>query len=175
MAIIKRFGFPVLIAVITASADQALKGWITRTLIPNQSLDPLGWGWLQFTRVPNGGLIFQSYSVVPYGQTEFYIRYLPTAVFGVFLIGYGLLRYPDRKSIGGLERVGFSLFTACGLSNLLDHWRSYYVEDTIKIMLSPQKGYPFNLADMGLLCGLAFMLISFAIAWPNKSSQRVYA
>jgi lipoprotein signal peptidase len=142
-------------------ADQALKFWIHLKLVPNQSLRLFG-DWLMLTRVPNRGLTFKTFSEIPFGENHLHIRYMPTLILVLFITVYFWARGSKGSAI---ERMGFALIVAAGSSNLVDHWRSYFVTDTLKALIaSPHQYFPFNLADLSISLGLAMMLSQLLLA-----------
>lgn len=143
-------------ASFVLACDQLLKAYIGATLVPNQSMRLFGQEWLQLTRLPNPGLIFQSFESLPRGQVEFFIRYLPA----LMLLGFfPLYRYLRGSPLRKFESLGFAVLYGSGLSNLWDHWHSYFVDDTLKMRLWPGSPvFPFNLADLGLCLGLILII-----------------
>jgi lipoprotein signal peptidase len=145
------------VGAAVVAADQALKAYCKHLFINNQSARLIpGFDGIHLTRVMNPGLMFHAFSGVPRGQNEIYIRYFPTlalVLFFAFFLGTRGLGSSRR------ERFGFGLMLAGGLSNVVDHWRSYSVMDTLKVIVGGHYRYQaFNLADAAIALGLVLVL-----------------
>ncbi len=138
------------------ASDQCLKAYCRSAFINNESASLFGFQWIQLTRVMNPGLLFHGLSSVPRGENEIFIRYLPTVALLVFI---GMFIWTRKFGQTLLEKVGFILLVAGGASNLIDHWRSYYVMDTLKVLVGPHHQFqPFNLADAWITTGVTLLL-----------------
>ncbi len=146
-----------ILMISSIAMDQALKLFCRAEFINNQSTQLIeGWEGIHLTRIMNPGLMFHALSGIPKGENELYIRYLPTLAMIAFVSIFAWARGLGRTRA---ERIGFALLTAGGISNLWNHWTSYYVMDTLKILIGKNFQYqPFNLADAWITLGLILIV-----------------
>ena len=149
----KKFVVPVAIAVATIVADQALKAWSVAHFSLYE-MTPIIRGWLALTRVPNAGLWGQKFSGLPPDKIEPYIRFAPTLLLLAVIIVFWKLR---RLGHSTLERIGLALVVAGAVSNVGDHWRSYFVVDTLRIRIGVTTFQSCNLADLAIAIGVAMV------------------
>ena len=154
----KKFVVPTAIAAMTIAADQALKAWSVAHFSLYE-MTPIIRGWLALTRVPNAGLWGQRFSGLPPDKIEPYIRYAPTLLLLAVIVVFWKLRRLGHSTV---ERAGLALVVAGAISNLGDHWRSYFVVDTLRIRIGATTFQSCNLADLAIAVGVvmvAFVLV----------------
>ncbi|MGK5085756.1 signal peptidase II [Bdellovibrionota bacterium FG-1] len=159
---------PIIAGLLAVAADQLLKAWSAVHFVPNQSEPIFGLQWLHWARIPNPGLIWHGFASLDPGEIDPYIRYLPTVLLAGYLVTLYFFRGFGRS---GLERWGLALLLAGGVSNLIDHWRSYYVTDTFKIRLGAVY-QPFNLADLCIILGV-FLIVLEIVRELRMASDRI--
>lgn len=155
----------ILPGVLTLVLDQAIKIVTASELRPNQAVAILEQSWLLWTRSPNSGLLFQTFDMLYKPENALWTRYIPTAA--LILLAFYFMRITrsfDRSAEIRLVKVGFSVFWFGGLSNVLSHYKSVFVDDTVSAKLFPGgRFYTFNVADLGISLGMCLVLV--AILW----------
>ena len=141
----RRFGWPLLVAVVVLAADQLTKWFVARALGPARTnnrvelLDPL----LAVEYAENTGAAFGIFR----GQGAL-VGVLAVVVLGGMLAYYGRASNPSRWLATG---VGLLLGGALG--NLLDRVRLGHVVDFVAVGLWPK----FNLADSAITVGVVLL------------------
>ncbi len=148
--------------VLTLALDQLMKVVTAKSIRPHQAFPILEQKWLLWTRVPNSGLLFQNFEMVYTPENALWTRYLPAlalAFTAILLIRFALKS--DGGRVSKLVAGGFSIFWFGGFSNVLSHYLSIFVDDTISAQLWPgSKYFIFNMADVGISLGLFAVLIA---------------
>lgn len=72
-----------------------------------------------------------------------------------------------RRTVNGLQTVGTALVVAGGLGNAWDRLTQGYVTDFLAVTFMD---FPvFNVADIGVTCGVVLLLAGLALAWYRES------
>ena len=95
-----------------------------------------------------------------------------TALLGVFslvvvcaLVGYFVY---DRENVNLLQTIGIALVGAGGIGNAIDRFIQGYVTDFIAVTFID---FPvFNVADIGVTCGVVLLFLGFALQWHQESA-----
>ena len=98
-----------------------------------------------------------------------------TMALGVFslivcavMFGYFLWQ---RNELNALQFIGLALIVAGGIGNAIDRFSQGYVTDFIEFSFFD---FPvFNIADIGVTCGFALLIIGFVVAWYIESIHLV--
>ena len=96
-----------------------------------------------------------------------------TALLGVFslvvvcaLVGYFIW---DRENVNVLQTIGIALVAAGGIGNVIDRFAQGYVTDFIAVTFID---FPvFNVADIGVTCGVALLFLGFALQWHEEDKS----
>ena len=96
-----------------------------------------------------------------------------TAALGVFsivvvcvLVGYFVW---NRESANAFQLVGTALVAAGGIGNVIDRFAQGYVTDFLAVTFMD---FPvFNVADIGVTCGVALLFIGFALEWRKEGRE----
>ena len=73
------------------------------------------------------------------------------------------------KQANAFTTVGFGLVVAGGIGNAIDRFLQGYVTDFIEFSFMD---FPvFNVADIGVTCGFAIIIIGMIVAWRTDSTQ----
>ncbi len=73
----------------------------------------------------------------------------------------------DSVSLEGWPLVGLLLFVAGGASNLIDRVAHGNVIDFINVGIGPLRTGIFNVADVGIMLGIAIVLVNEVLAQPR--------
>ncbi|TWB45478.1 signal peptidase II [Nitrospirillum pindoramense] len=135
------------------ATDQATKAWLKQALTPGVELTALG-GAILVTPVNNPGAFLS----LGAGLDD-HARGLVFTV-GVALVLAALLVWSLRaKTLGCLELLGAGSFLGGGLGNLLDRLRQDgMVFDFLNLGIGPLRTGIFNIADVGLMAGVALFV-----------------
>jgi signal peptidase II len=147
--------------LLTVAFDQGLKIMTAMSLRPNQTLPILDQTWLRWTRLPNSGIIFQSFEMVYTPENALWTRFLPVLalLLTALTLGWAASRMDGTKT-SRLLATGFSIFWFGGLSNVMSHFRSIFVDDTVSAQFLPGgRFFNFNIADLGITIGMALVLV----------------
>ena len=95
-----------------------------------------------------------------------------TALLGVFslvvvcaLVGYFVY---DRENVNLLQTIGIALVGAGGIGNAIDRFIQGYVTDFIAVTFID---FPvFNVADIGVTCGVVLLFLGFALQWHREGT-----
>ena len=93
-----------------------------------------------------------------------------TVMLGIFslvvvclLVGYYIW---DRKDANLFQVIGTALVVAGGIGNMIDRFAQGYVTDFIAVTFMD---FPvFNVADIGVTCGVVLLFIGFALEWRSS-------
>ena len=157
---LKRIG-PALFCGVLFAADQLLKRWCDQHLHMFAVQGLTGFSSVALTKVMNPGLALGTFSGGARGQGEVWFLSLPTLA-GCAFVMFEKSRW---KNASRAERAGVMLIVAGGASNLLDHWRSPFVLDSLRLSLASFGAIAFNLADVWILVGLGLVLVSVRRQW----------
>jgi signal peptidase II len=164
---------PFVIVAVWVGADQALKAW-TVTNIPccyrwDQAVHVVP-GFLSLVHATNIGAAWSLFSSAT-----------PVLIGLRLLAGIGILAWVVRTAkMPRLQQIAYSLIAAGALGNSIDgltrglvidmlwsHWIS-----AVYIPIFHQGEFPiFNIADMGVFCGAALLLIS-SLLHPGKAKTQ---
>jgi len=154
-------------SLLLVGADHWLKEWCSTHFILFGDTSLVG-RWLTLTRILNGGVIGGNLAYLPPGYIEPFIRYWPSLILSLFIV----LAFSWRwKPASILERSGLIFLVSGCISNLVDHWRSYYVLDTLKLKYWADSYIPFNLADVWILFGLSMFLTGLISSLPTWATE----
>ena len=144
-------------------------------LRPNQVVPLMGQDWIRWTRVPNSGLLFQKFEMVYTPENALWTRYIPALVLmviAIFLIRG--LRSSAANQVSKLVVAGISIFWFSSFSNVLSHFLSVFVDDTVTAQFWPgSKFYVFNVADLGITLGMAavfFAIVRIAMVQTRETA-----
>ena len=95
-----------------------------------------------------------------------------TAALGIFSLAVvaALVIYFiwDRKSVNLVQTAGIALIVAGGIGNAIDRFAQGYVTDFIAVTFID---FPvFNVADIGVTCGVAILLVGMIVAWRKEDA-----
>ena len=93
-----------------------------------------------------------------------------TAALGIFslVVVAALVAYFiwDIKSVNVVQVVAIALIAAGGIGNVIDRFAQGYVTDFIAVTFID---FPvFNVADIGVTCGVVLLCIGFLVAWKRE-------
>ena len=162
----------ILPGIAALLLDQCMKVFTAQNLKPNQSLPILEQSWLRWTRVPNSGLIYQNFEMVYKPENALWTRYIPASV--LVLMGFIFIKaimQAPKNIVTSVIALGFGLFWFSGASNVLSHFLSVFVDDTISArFVWGGRFYTFNIADMGITLG---MILVLAALLPRHKTESV--
>lgn len=73
------------------------------------------------------------------------------------------------RQLNGLQTISFALIVAGGIGNAIDRFTQGFVTDFIEFSFID---FPvFNVADIGVTCGVALLFIGFIIAWRAEGAD----
>ncbi|WP_044561626.1 signal peptidase II [Azospirillum sp. B4] len=144
--------------------DQVTKDWLKRALTPGVDLVALD-GAIVVTPVYNPGAFLS----LGAGLSD-HARGLVFTV-GVAVVLAALLVWSLRaRSLGRLELVGAGSFLGGGLGNLLDRLiHDGTVFDFLNLGLGPVRTGIFNIADVGLMVGVALFILGGLVPGRHRS------
>ena len=156
MATLRKCALLALITIVWVVLDQWTKGLFADAAPGTLFGSALG-GLVDFRLVHNTGAAWGIFAD-------------NTAALGVFSLAVvaALLVYFawDVKSVSALQVVGIALIVGGGIGNAIDRFSQGYVTDFIAVTFID---FPvFNVADIGVTCGVALLLVGFAIAWKRE-------
>ena len=96
-----------------------------------------------------------------------------TMLLGVFSVvvvaALSIYFFLNAKSFNVFQTVGFALVAAGGIGNAIDRFIQGYVTDFIAVTFID---FPvFNVADIGVTCGVVILFIGMALYWRNASEE----
>lgn len=84
----------------------------------------------------------------------------------VFLLGFFVF---NARSINVVQSFGIALIIAGGVGNAIDRFTQGYVTDFLQVTFID---FPvFNVADIGVTCGVVILLIGLVAAWVTDSGE----
>jgi signal peptidase II len=162
---------PIIIVAVWVGLDQALKAW-TVANIPccyqwNQAVHVVP-GFLSLVHATNIGAAWSLFSSAT-----------PVLIVLRLLAGVGILVWVIRSPKAPMQMIAYSLIAAGALGNSIDGLTRGFVVDmlwshwisAIYIPMFHQGEFPiFNIADMGVFCGAALLLVS-SLLNPEKAKS----
>lgn len=149
------------VALVVIVVDQLTKHYFDSWYAVGQHMGGPYLGLFKFTLVHNQGAAWGMFS----GSM------IPLGVFSLVvcaLILLYLVRIAPDSSLP--EVLGLSLVFAGGIGNALDRFLTGYVVDFIDVTFMD---FPvFNVADIGVTCGIVLFLVSFALLGAKRESLR---
>lgn len=137
---------PGIVLALVIALDQIVKGWIWRTLGPNQGTSqPLIGSWLSLTLVKNNGVAFGLFQNIPYFFT---ITSVLISIGAVYFYRYHLPR--DLPWV----QVCLGMIVGGAIGNIVDRLRYGFVIDFIHVSWFPGI---FNLADSAITVGVIML------------------
>ena len=117
-------------------------------------------GLFQFRLVHNTGGAWGIFSGYPWALGIFSI---------VVCIGLAVFFVATLKHATPLQTVALALVTAGGIGNAIDRFAQGFVTDFIEFSFID---FPvFNVADIGVTCGIALLAICFILEWRHDSDS----
>lgn len=84
----------------------------------------------------------------------------------IVLLGYFFL---NARVVNVVQTTGIALIAAGGIGNAIDRFIWGYVTDFIAVTFVD---FPvFNVADIGVTCGVVILVIGFALAWRTETKE----
>jgi lipoprotein signal peptidase len=147
-------------------ADQLLKAWVDVHVRVFGSLGVPGLTPLFLGKFLNRGLASGLFMRLPDARLVVVTRYLPSAAFAVLTF---LATARAGRERG--ERGAWVLLWAGCASNLLDSWRGLWVIDSLQLQLGGKR-IPFNLADVCICVGAAWLALAVAFSTRPSGNPR---
>ena len=149
----------LIIAFVWVACDQMTK-MLFVNISPGESLGSLFGGLIELKLVYNTGAAWGIFQDNPFVLGVFSL--LVVAALIVFIV---LSRYP----ISILQTLALALIIGGGIGNALDRFLHGYVIDFIAVTFIE---FPvFNIADIGVTCGVVLLLVSILVTTRDKSSN----
>lgn len=152
----------ILLAVITVgwiALDQLTKGAFAG-MEPGESFGLILGGLVDLRLVHNTGAAWGIFA----GNTMLLGAFSLVVV--CLLVGYFIW---DRASANLLQTVGVGLVAAGGIGNMIDRFAQGYVTDFLAVTFID---FPvFNVADIGVTCGVALLFIGFILEWRAEGAK----
>lgn len=142
--------FLIIFGIALVAADQLIKLWAVRVLMPVGTMDFIRFGNLEILGLKyceNTGAAFSSFS----GAKWFLIILVSVMLAGLLIF---TVRYKYKRPLFLISSV---MIMAGGLGNLIDRVRQGYVVDYFDVKLF--NFAVFNFADVCVVLGAVFMLI----------------
>lgn len=137
-----------VVMIVILAADQLVKAWSERTLVPLGTSLPVIPGVFQLTSAHNTGA---AWGMMPGRKWLFLVLTVAVCV----VMAYLLIRYRRKMTVFG--RVILSLLLAGALGNAIDRVALSYVRDMFDFCLI---NFPiFNVADSALSVGCCLLVI----------------
>lgn len=153
----------ILLVVITAVwvvLDQVTKGCMAALPEGGYGGSILG-GLIEFRIVHNTGAAWGIFAGNPTALAGF------SLVVCCLLLVYFIL---SAKTINTVQTVGIALVVAGGIGNAIDRFVQGYVIDFFAATFID---FPvFNVADIGVTCGVVILLAGFALSWYREAKAK---
>lgn len=99
-----------------------------------------------------------------------------TVALGIFSLAVvaGLIAYfiYARSSVNYAQTIGIALIVAGGIGNAIDRFAQGFVTDFIAVTFID---FPvFNVADIGVTCGVVIFFIGLLVAWREESTMNAH-
>lgn len=157
--------FLIIFGIILVVADQLIKLWAVRVLMPEGTMDFIRFGDLEILGLrycENTGAAFSSFS----GAKWFLIILVSAMLAGLFIF---TLKYKYKRPLFLISSV---MIMSGGLGNLIDRVRQGYVVDYLDVKLF--NFAVFNFADICVVLGAAFMLVWLFFIEPRLEKEASY-
>ena len=154
--------FLFILGIILVSADQLIKYWAVKVLMPVKTMDFIRIGDLEILGLrytENAGAAFSSFR----GEKWFLIGFV--SVMLVFLVIF-TIKYKYKRPVFLISSV---MIISGGIGNLIDRIRMGYVVDYLDVKLF--NFAIFNFADVCVVVGAAIMLLFVLIAEPKENND----
>ena len=153
---VSRLALLAVLVLSTVACDQATKHVARQALVQGSHQDLLG-GLVQFTLAENSGGFLSLGQALPLS-----LRLLVfTVATAVFIVAVFITLLRSLSAPIGLHHAGLAFLAAGGLGNLVDRLlRGGLVTDFCILRLGSLHTGIFNLADVALLVGVAFVIAS---------------
>ena len=149
----------VAVAALWVAADQLAKSAFSG-MQPGDSLGLVLGGLVDLRLVHNTGAAWGIFA----GNTS------ALGVFSLVVVA-ALLAYFAwaRASANVVQTIGIALVAAGGIGNAIDRFAQGYVTDFIAVTFID---FPvFNVADIGVTCGVALIFIGFLLQWRSEDAR----
>lgn len=155
----RNFVIYALVAIVWLAADVLTKQHFDGKYSPGDVISDSFFGIFQFRLVHNTGAAWGLF-----GDSTSLLGMLSLVVC-VVIFGYFIY---VRKHASMGETLGLALVLAGGIGNAIDRFTLGYVVDFIEFSFID---FPvFNIADIGVTCGFALVLISMIIKWRHEDN-----
>ena len=145
-------------ALLVLIADQALKYYITLNVPLNEGIIPLMPGFMSLVHHRNTGAAFSMLS----GGGARWAFVLLAVVFTAAVI-YMILHRTIKDPLMNWSMV---LVAAGAVGNAIDRFAQGFVTDFIEFSFFD---FPvFNVADIGVTCGFALLILGLLLSWRNE-------
>jgi len=163
----RKLAAPLLLALLTAAADQATKAWVTGRTIDGLAPfreRPIVDGWIDLVRVRNPGMAFSLLSDLDPRWAN------PLLIFLTLAALCALVAYLWYLPGGTPSRWGLGLVLGGAVGNLIDRVQFKYVIDFIDLHWRSHHWPTFNVADIGITVGVA-LLVADAIFFDRENDS----
>ncbi len=142
----------IIVAALVLVADQITKLWVSRALVPGQSVPVVGIFHISYTT--NTGAAFG----ILRGQSMF------LTLAALVVVVAMLFFYRHLSSAGLLSNVALGLILGGSLGNLVDRLRLGHVVDFLDFTYWPA----FNVADSSIVVGVIVLAYSLLFVLPRQ-------
>ncbi len=153
----RRYTLPLSLAAVVLALDAITKVAVRQTMALYESREVLP-GLFNLVHVLNKGAAFGILSDENIGWQRAFL-----AATAVLAVGVILWLLHSRQVRDGLGRAGLGLVLGGALGNLVDRIRIGYVTDFLDFYWNGWHWPAFNVADMGISCGVGLLIISFYV------------
>jgi signal peptidase II len=162
----------ILVLIVTAGCDQATKHLARAKLSGVDSISMAG-GMLELTLAENPGAFLSFGASLPAKARGGFFTFGVAAGLTALLVWM-----LSAAQMGWLQFAGMTLAWAGGISNLIDRFaRGGLVTDFMMVRAGPLHTGIFNVADMAVMLGIAFLFIAAFMPAPkqqlNKATKTV--
>lgn len=154
--------FLIILGAVLIAADQLIKLWAVRVLMPAGTMDFIRFGDLEILGLrycENTGAAFSSFR----GAKWFLIILVSVMLVGLLVF---TLKYKYKRPFFLVSSV---MIMSGGLGNLIDRVRQGYVVDYLDVKLF--NFAVFNFADVCVVLGAAFMMIWLFFIEPGLAKE----
>ena len=149
----------VIIVIAWIALDQFTKGLFGGALPGDSFGDMLG-GLVKLVLVHNTGAAWGIFSDNTYVLGAFSV-----VVVAALLVYF----FVNAQSVSWLQTIGIALIAAGGIGNAIDRFTQGYVTDFIAVTFID---FPvFNVADIGVTCGVALLFIGLLAQWRSEGRE----
>jgi signal peptidase II len=139
----------IVVAVVVVAVDILTKAFVSTHMDTSQSISLVP-GWVRLTYVRNTGVAFGLFP----GQR---VVFITLSLLGLSAVSYYLMRHSPKT---WREVLALGLFIGGAVGNLIDRVRSGEVIDFIEVGPRAHPFPVFNVADMGVTCGVALLVLA---------------